>query len=130
MSVMMRAASSASSRLYERLRNEPYRNRIRGLCDDVESVWGGVMSRIRTLGRTLATAPTAVLPEVVSQRAQGFVVGRVVVEGTFVAADQQLGLEEPLQMMAQRRRWEINVALDLARRGSLLAALHDEPENG
>jgi len=33
---MIRDASSASRRLYERFLNDPYRKRIRGLCSDGE----------------------------------------------------------------------------------------------
>jgi len=80
-------------------------------------------------GRALAAALAAVLPEVVRQTAKRVVVGGVVVERALLATHEHLRLDESLQVVAQRRRGQVDVALDLARGAAALTALHDESQD-
>jgi hypothetical protein len=52
------------------------------------------------------------------------------VESAFLTANQHLGAHEPLQMVAQRRRRQIDVALNLASRASTLTGSNDKPQDG
>ena len=81
------------------------------------------------LGRAIAAALAAVLPKVVRQTAQGVVVGGVVVKRAFRVADEHLGIQQPFEVVAQRGRREVDVALNLTSRAAALAALHDEAQD-
>jgi uncharacterized protein (DUF924 family) len=71
----------------------------------------------------------AILPEVIREAAKRVVFRRVVVEGAFGAARQEIGVDEALQMMAQRRGGHVDVRLDVARGRALRPRLNDEAEN-
>src|SRR5215831_7186515 len=77
----------------------------------------------------VAALLAAVLPEIVGQLAKGAVVGRVVMEGAFAARLHHAGVDQPFQVVAERRGWQIDVRLDLARRCALRSRLHDEAKN-
>jgi hypothetical protein len=98
---------------------------MRGLCGDDECVTSWVIPGSELAWR-LATAFAAVLPEVVSKR---FVGGGVVVERALLTADEHFGIVQPLQVVTQRRRGEINVALDFTRGTAALSDLHHKPQN-
>jgi hypothetical protein len=74
-------------------------------------------------------ALAAVFPEVIRQRADRGKLRAVVVKRSLVAARQQSGFDEALQMMTEGGRGQIDVRLDLACGGPLGAALDDIPED-
>lgn len=77
----------------------------------------------------LAAAFAAVFPEVVGETAKRVVLGGVVVERALRAGRQEVGVDEALEVMAERRRRHVDMALDVAGGGSLGAGLHDEPKH-
>src|SRR4029077_2953781 len=77
-----------------------------------------------------AAAPlAAVFPEIIRERLQ-LVVGRLVVdEGALAAGRDQAGGGEALQVVAERRRGDVQLVLDVARRRAVGAPLHDVAED-
>src|ERR1019366_3560270 len=74
-------------------------------------------------------ALAAVFPDVVGERAYRGKLGCVVVEGAFASHLQEIGVDQALQVMAQCRRWKVDVLLDLERGRPLGAALDYEAKN-
>src|SRR5882672_8908082 len=85
---------------------------------------GGVTDSVISAAAPLPALAT-ILPEVVGERAKGAVIGAVVDERPFAAGRQQAGGREPLQVVAERRRWHVELGLDLPGRRSALLALND-----
>ena len=72
----------------------------------------------------------AVFPDVVRERPDRGKLGRIEVEGALAPALEQTGIDEALQVVAERRRRQIDVLLDCTRSGPFGAALDDEPQDG
>src|SRR5438445_11101528 len=75
------------------------------------------------------SALAAILPEVRRERAQGVVVGAVEDERPLFADLEELGGGEALQVVAERRRGEIDVLLNFAGGGAARIALDDAAED-
>src|ERR1041385_530367 len=71
----------------------------------------------------------AVFPEVVGEPAERAVVGGVIVERALGSRGDDPGVDEPLQVVAQRRSREIDVALDVAGRGAARTGRDDETQD-
>src|SRR5262245_56971050 len=79
---------------------------------------------------TVLAALAAVFPEVRGQGAERVVVGAVVVERPFPPRTEDAGVDEPLQVVAQRRRWQVDVLLDFTSRRAIHAGLDHEAQHG
>src|SRR5437016_4302363 len=66
-----------------------------------------------------ATVLAAVFPQVISQLAKSVVVGGVVVKGSLPARTNDAGVDQPLQVMAERGGRHVHVRLDRPRGGAI-----------
>src|SRR5262252_4898552 len=83
----------------------------------------------KSAARALTALLAAVLPEIVGQLAKSAVVGRVEMEGAFAARLHDPGVDEPFEVVAERRSRQIDVRLDFTRRGTVGPCLDDEAED-
>jgi hypothetical protein len=79
--------------------------------------------------RVLAALLAAVLPQVGREPAEGVIIGGVVVERAFAPRLHHARVDQPLEMMTQRRCWELDVLLDGAGRRTFWPGLDDEAED-
>ena len=89
----------------------------------------GALAEWQLATRAFAAVLAAVLPEVIRQSPERVVVRGEVAERSFFSRVDHASIEEPLEMMTQRRGGEIHMCLDGPRGHALAARLHDEPEN-
>ena len=74
-------------------------------------------------------ALTAILPNVIGESTKGRVIGGVVVKGALASGSQHAGIDQALQVVAERRGRQIDMRLDLPGRGAIATGLHHEPQD-
>lgn len=70
-----------------------------------------------------------ILPDIIREALQSFVISRVIVKCAFVVGLEQTRIDKPFQMMAERRRGQVDVGLNVPRTRPVPIPLHHESQD-